>query len=80
MMAFPQFSLFAPLRLRVNHLLSHGVRRCLIYFTGRRKGAKKKNNVRLGETLVRLSERMFILDRARFQQQAERRRSKPRPI
>ena len=32
--------LFAPLRLRVNHLQPHGARRGLIYFTQRREGAK----------------------------------------
>jgi hypothetical protein len=34
---------FAPLRLRVNHLQPHGAWRGLIYFTQRRKGAKKES-------------------------------------
>ncbi len=33
---------FAPLRLRVNHLHPHGVRRGLMYLTRRREGAKRK--------------------------------------
>jgi hypothetical protein len=47
MMVFPQYSLFASLRLRVNPLLSHGARRGFVYLTQRRE---EENNVHLGET------------------------------
>ena len=49
---------FAASRLRVNHLHPQGARRSLIDLTRRREAEK---DMRLGETLVRLSEQMFIL-------------------